>query len=169
MLRLLAILLVIVGVFWAVRRLLAGVGSTSTETQRTPLVMEPDEPLMLEAISAARGSLDEFRRLMAADNRGARVKVPFRTDTGADEQLWADVLAVVDPDVEVHLTTDPVSQRGSFAKVRRYALTDLLDWQVELPDGRYAGGYTMRAMFRKGREQWGTLPGTLEAEERRYR
>jgi hypothetical protein len=24
-------------------------------------------------------------------------------------------------------------------------------------------------MFRKGREQWGALPGTLEAEERRYR
>ena len=48
------------------------------------------------------------------------------------------------------------------------AVDDLTDWQVELPSGRYAGGFTMRVMFDRGREQWGSLPPELEAEEKKY-
>ena len=95
--------------------------------------------------------------------------MPFRTDSGAEEQVWAEVIAIVGSEVEVRIESRPVSQQGPLQEIQRYALSDLVDWQVELPDGSLAGGHTMRAMFRKGREQWGRLPSALEAEERRYR
>jgi hypothetical protein len=39
---------------------------------------------------------------------------------------------------------------------------------IQLPSGKYAGGYTMRVMFVRGREQWGGLPPQLEVEEEKY-
>jgi uncharacterized protein YegJ (DUF2314 family) len=166
MIRLLAIVIVIAAIVWALRRLLFG--GARDPRAGLPIVLEPDDPLMLEAIEHARSSLDEFAGLMKQQPRAARVKFALTTDTGADEQLWARVLALAGSDIEVELETQPVSQHVPLPAVRRIALADLLDWQIERSDGRYAGGFTMRAMFRKGREQWGELPADLAAEERRY-
>jgi len=133
-----------------------------------PLAIAPDDPLMREAMAKAKETAAWFRELAAQPNRGIRVKVPFISSSGVTENLWAEVLSFRDSQMEVRYLTPPVSHTGRLERLHTHEVSDLIDWQVELPSGRYAGGYTMRAMFVRGREQWGSLPPQLEAEEKKY-
>jgi uncharacterized protein YegJ (DUF2314 family) len=133
-----------------------------------PLQIDDDDPLMAEAFQRARTTLDRFRTLCAEPHRIARCKVPFVSNAGVREYLWATVRELRTSEVEVLYTTPPVTHTGRLERVHTHPVADIVDWQVELPDGRYAGGYTVRAMFVCGREQWGSLPPALEAEETKY-
>jgi uncharacterized protein YegJ (DUF2314 family) len=133
-----------------------------------PLSIAPDDPLMNEAKHKARGSIPRFRELQAQPNNGAHVKVPFVTSSGTTEFLWAEVLSLNGDQMEVRYLTPPVTHTGRLERLHTHPVTDLVDWLVVLPSGKYAGGYTMRVMFIRGREQWGQLPPELEAEETKY-
>ena len=133
-----------------------------------PLQIDDDDPLMAQAFQRARTTLDRFRTLYAGPHRTARCKVPFVSNAGVREYLWATVRELRPSEVEVLYMTPPVTHTGRLERVHTHPVADIVDWQVELPDGRYAGGYTMRAMFVRGREQWGRLPPALEAEEKKY-
>jgi uncharacterized protein YegJ (DUF2314 family) len=133
-----------------------------------PLEIDPGDQLMQEAMKKARTTIEDFRRYLDSDHRSANVKVPFETSSGNTEFLWAEFLRFRGAQMEVRLTTPPVTHTGRVERLREYPVSDLVDWVVELPDGRYAGGYTMRVMFVKGREQWGMLPEELLKEEKKY-
>ena len=133
-----------------------------------PLSIAPDDPLMKEAVVKAKESIPRFRELAAQSNKGIRVKVPFVSSSGTTEHLWAEVLSIRDSQMDVRYLTPPVTHTGRLERLHTHPVADLTDWQVELPSGRYAGGYTMRVMFVRGREQWGSLPPELEAEEKKY-
>jgi uncharacterized protein YegJ (DUF2314 family) len=133
-----------------------------------PLSIAPDDSLMIEAVLKAKESIPRFRELAAQPNKGIRVKVPFVSSSGTTEHLWAEVLSFRDSRMEVRYLTPPVTHTGRLERLHSHLVDDLTDWQVELPSGRYAGGYTMRVMFARGRAQWGSLPPDLEAEEKKY-
>jgi uncharacterized protein YegJ (DUF2314 family) len=133
-----------------------------------PLQIADDDPLMADARSRAQKTLDRFRALYEAPHNGANVKVPFITSSGVREYLWAEVRRLGEADAEVLYVSPPVTHTGRLERVHTHPLSDVVDWQVILPSGRYRGGYTMRVMFVRGREQWGSLPPELEAEEQRY-
>jgi len=133
-----------------------------------PLVIEPDDKLMRDAMAKAKATTTRFRELATQSNRGIRVKVPFVSSSGTTEYLWAEVLSFRDTRMEVRYITPPVTHIGRLERLHTHQVGDLVDWQIELPSGRYAGGYTMCVMFVRGREQWGALPSELEAEEKKY-
>jgi uncharacterized protein YegJ (DUF2314 family) len=133
-----------------------------------PLELSDDDPLIAQAMEKARATIGQFRSLYSQPHRGARCKVPFHTSSGVCEYLWAEVRKLGTTDVEVLYLTPPVTHEGRLERVHTHAVADIVDWQVERPDGRYSGGFTMRAMFIRGREQWGQLPPEVAAEEKRY-
>jgi uncharacterized protein YegJ (DUF2314 family) len=133
-----------------------------------PLSIAPDDPLMREAMAKAKDTIPRFRELAAQPNRGLRVKVPFVSSSGTTEYLWSEVLAFYDSQMDVRYLTPPVTHTGQLERLHTHPVSDLVDWQVDLESGKYAGGYTMRAMFVRGREQWGDLPPEILAEEKRY-
>ena len=133
-----------------------------------PLALAADDPLMLQAFASAKASLAQFRDLLAKPHSSAAVKFPLVTSSATTEHVWAEVLEVQGNQVKVRLTSPPVSHEGPLDRLYTKSLDDLEDWQVTLPNGNFAGGFTMRAMFVRGREQWGELPAELEALERRY-
>ena len=133
-----------------------------------PLVLPDNDPLMLAATEQARATLNELRELAAAPNRGVHVKVPFVSSAGTTEFLWADLLSLESSSMKVRYITPPVTHRGRLERVHAHPLSDLVDWRVELPSGAYAGGFTMRAMFVRAREQMKDLPPELEEEEHKY-
>ena len=96
------------------------------------------------------------------------MKVTFVSSAGTTEYLWADLLSLSDTQMEVRYLTPPVTHTGRLERLHTHAIADLEDWQVELPSGTYEGGFTMHAMFTRAREQWGSLPPGLAAEERKY-
>jgi uncharacterized protein YegJ (DUF2314 family) len=123
---------------------------------------------MTDATSKAKETIFRFRELYLNPHQGAYAKVPFVTSSGVTEYLWAEVLLLEDAGMEVRYQTPPVTHTGKLERVHKYPLTDIVDWMIQLPSGKYAGGYTMRVMFIRGREQWGRLPAELEAEEKKY-
>jgi uncharacterized protein YegJ (DUF2314 family) len=133
-----------------------------------PLSIAPDDQLMREAMAKAKDTISRFRELSGQPNRGLRVKVPFVSSSGTTEYLWAEVLSVRDSQMEVRYLTPPVTHTGRLERLHTHPVSDLVDWQVELASGKYAGGYTMRVMFVRGREQWGDLPPKILAEEKKY-
>lgn len=133
-----------------------------------PLAIAPDDPLMREAIANAKETIPRFRQLAAQPNRALRVKVPFHSSSGTTEYLWAEVLSFRDSQMEVRYLTPPATHTGRLERLHTHAVGELVDWQVELESGKYAGGYTTRAMFVRGREQWGDLPPEILAEEKKY-
>jgi uncharacterized protein YegJ (DUF2314 family) len=133
-----------------------------------PLTLRPDDPLIAAARAEARATVPKFRALLAEAHRGARVKVAFHSNAGVTEFLWAEVLSLDETQMAVRYLTPPVTHVGRLERLHLHKLNELEDWMVELPSGRYVGGFTMRAMFTRARQQWGELPPALADEERRY-
>jgi hypothetical protein len=133
-----------------------------------PLMISNDDPLMKEAHGKARDSLTQFRSLLVQHPSSGRVKIPFKTSSGQREYLWAEVRNLSNVDIEVFYITPPVSHTGKLERIHTHSLNDIADWIVRLPNGTYAGGFSMRVMFQRAREQFGSLPPELEAEERKY-
>jgi uncharacterized protein YegJ (DUF2314 family) len=134
-----------------------------------PLEIDDDDPLMLAAIERARGTVDQLRTLHeAGTTRQAQVKIPFRTNGGEVEHLWAEVLELDDDTMKVRYLTPPVTHRGKLEREHEHPVSDLEDWAVFDTSGNIRGGFTQRAMFERARARWGGLPDPLAAQEARY-
>ncbi|MHB1326557.1 MAG: DUF2314 domain-containing protein [Gemmatimonadales bacterium] len=123
---------------------------------------------MMAAVAKARGSLARFRELRNAGVKESQVKVPFTTDAGSCEHLWAEVLTLGDESVTVRYLTPPVSHKGKLERVHTHPIADVEDWVAIMRDATMHGGYTQRVMFDRAREQWGRLPKELEKQSSRY-
>lgn len=133
-----------------------------------PLAIANDDPLMLEATRKAKASLSQLRALFAQSPEHARVKVPFISNSGETEHLWAELLAIDESEIEVRYLTPSVSHTGTLERVHRHLLNDIEDWVFTKDPTHYVGGFSMRVMFIRGREAWGDLPPELKAEETKY-
>ena len=134
-----------------------------------PLALAPDDPLLVESVAKARAAIPKLRELFAQRPQNTTVKVPFSSSSGTVEHLWGELRSLADSQMEVFLLTPPATHQGEVERLRSVPLTDLEDWQVELPDGSIVGGYSMRVMFQRAREQGGgELPRDLAQHARRY-
>ena len=133
-----------------------------------PLTIADDDPEMKSAMAKAQETVSEFRQLYAQHPEGALVKVPFATSSGKTEYLAAEVLEVAAEDVRVRLTTPPVTHDGKVNRLQTFPIKKIVDWVIVMPDDKRKGGFTMRVMFKKAREQWGQLPPEIAAEEKKY-
>jgi uncharacterized protein YegJ (DUF2314 family) len=133
-----------------------------------PLAIDNDDPLMLEAVKLAKNSIPQMLELFNSAPDSTRVKVPFVSSSGETEHLWAELLNVEGVNIRVRYLTPPVSHTGTVERLHTHSLDDVEDWVVSKDPNRYIGGYSMRVMFQRGREQWGDLPPELKAEEAKY-
>jgi uncharacterized protein YegJ (DUF2314 family) len=133
-----------------------------------PLEIGDDDPEMKAALMKAQETVTELRQLYAQHPKGALVKVPFLTSSGKTEYLAAEVLEIAGDDIKVRLSTPPVSHEGQVERLQTYPLGRIVDWVVVLPGDKRRGGFTMKVMLKKGREQWGSLPAGILEEEKKY-
>lgn len=133
-----------------------------------PLAISDDDPLMIEARQKAKESVPQMLELFIGAKDATRVKIPFVTSSGTTEYLWAELLAVDRDSISVRYMTPPVTHTGRLERLHTHRIADIVDWVVTSDPDRYIGGYTMRVMFRRGREQWGSLPPELLREESKY-
>jgi uncharacterized protein YegJ (DUF2314 family) len=133
-----------------------------------PLAIDDNDSLMVEARREARESIPLLRELFPSSKEFARVKVPFVTNANEREFLWAELLSLDESNMQVRYITPPVTHTGKLERVHVHPVSDLADWLIAKEPGPYVGGYTMRVMFKRAREQWGDLPPELKAEEAKY-
>jgi uncharacterized protein YegJ (DUF2314 family) len=133
-----------------------------------PLVIAPDDPLMLNARTQARATVDELRTYFARFPRTCSAKVPFLTDGGRTEHVWSQILALGSSALRVSLVNRPLTHKGRIPGEVEVQLDQIDDWEVTLPDGKIGGGYTTRVMFIRAQEQWGKLPAEMAEHQTRY-
>ena len=133
-----------------------------------PLAISDDDPKILAAQEKARGSLSRFRSLYDAKPKESQVKIPFTTNSGQVEHLWAEVLGFSEASVTVRYLTPPVSHTGRLERVHDHLISDVEDWVVIDHQDQIHGGFTQRVMFERAREEWGRLPPELEKQASRY-
>ena len=135
-----------------------------------PLPTAPDDPLLLEALSKAKASLDDFKRLLREPREHALVKVRFVSSSNEVEHLWAEVLELPgENELGVRLVTPPVTHSGQLDRLWRCTFEDIEDWQVRDATGRVHGGFSQRAMFAIARRDGVKLPRELLEQEKEYR
>jgi uncharacterized protein YegJ (DUF2314 family) len=135
-----------------------------------PLNTSPDDPLMVEALAKAKGSLGQFLALLKAPKDSALVKLRFVSNSNQVEHLWAEVLEVLsDKELGVRLETPPVTHSGHLDRLYRCDVDDIEDWQVRDTQGKVHGGFSQRAMFAIARRDGVKLPPKLLAHEHEYR
>ena len=122
-----------------------------------PLEFSDDDPLMTEAMEKAKLTSHEFIRLLSGEFSEAQVKVPFTSSSEVVEHLWAEVLDYKDGIFSVRYYTPPVTHEGELARLHKHQIAEIEDWVVILKSGNIHGGFTQRAMFKRGREQWGDI------------
>jgi len=137
--------------------------------QFPPLAFANDDPEMIAARKEAQNTIEEFLTLYKQYPDGAGVKVPFLSSSGETEYLAAEVVRIDLPKIKVLLTSPPVSHEGPVERSQVFDLKELADWIIILPNNKRKGGFTMRLMFKKAREQWGELPPELVREEKAYK
>ncbi len=134
-----------------------------------PLTIDENDPLMIEAIKAAKESINEFVVLFNKYPNSSQVKVPFQTSTGRTEFLWAKDKEINDLNLTVFLLTPPVTHNGQLDRNQSYNIENIIDWVVFQENEKAKGGFTMRVMFKIAREKWGQLPENLLEEEKKYK
>ena len=155
---------IVIVILWLYRRVV------SPRPEFPPLETRPDDPLLVEAMSKARASLDAFLSMARGPHDGALVKLHFTSSSDQVEHLWAEVVKVVsDNELEVRLVTPPVTHEGRLDRLHVCSLDDVEDWHVLDRDGRVHGGYTQRAMFAIARRDGIALPKKLLEQEKAYR
>jgi hypothetical protein len=112
------------------------------------LPVADDDPIMLDALAAARETLPAFLRAFPRHQRDSMVKFRLTTPSGPRELVWADLLEVSGDTAKVYVRTPPVGDVADFQPEMTISVADVLDWQIESPDGTLRGGYTNRALFK---------------------
>lgn len=134
-----------------------------------PLMTDPDDPLMLEALARAREGMARFLEQMETSTDDAVVKLRFVSNSDQVEHLWAEVLERLGPrELGVRLVTPPVTHSGQLDRLYRCDVDDIEDWQFRAADGTIEGGFTQRAMFAIARRDGVRLPDDLRKIEREY-
>ena len=133
-----------------------------------PIHLNPADPEVIAARQSARDSVPRLRELFVSYPKSTNVKVPFVTTSGTTEFLWAQVLNWESDSLRVLYLTPPATHTGRLEREHTHPESDIADWVVQLPTGKYIGGFSMRVMFAKARELYGTLPPILAKEEPKY-
>lgn len=132
---------------------LAGAGMwwlMSEPSPRGPLRLRTADPWFEAARTEARRTVPEFRRLLAEHPGRGMVKQRVNRPDGIYRGRWADVREVSERGVEGVL-------RGPNRPVD-IAWNEIEDWQITLPDGTFAGAYTVMAAWKVRERHFGGMP-----------
>lgn len=133
---------------------------------RAPVLDLPeDHPLMEKARRRAQDNLGKLQTLWAGGQRDAQVRLQMNA---TELFVWARVNNMNDHVVGVHFEHPTLLADGRVVREAVLPLSVISDWRVELPNGRFAGGFSQLAKFTSVRDEFGELPEAIRTEALRY-
>jgi uncharacterized protein YegJ (DUF2314 family) len=133
------------------------------------LAVSNDDPLMLSALEEAKRTWPQFLKLFASHPADSLVKFRLTTTTDHIENVWGDLLELGGETATVYLRTLPVGEAAIANRRMSIPVTDIVDWQVMVPDGSLRGGFTQQATFRIMERENGPLTPKFAEQLGRYR
>ena len=121
-----------------------------------------------EAVSKAQKSIPLLRELFGSRQHLVGVKYALLNSHGEREHVWGELVELSEDSLVATLETPLRRGRPTGAPPFRTPLSDLADWQVELPDGTIRGGFTTRLDIKLARKQGLKIPPHMLAMESRF-
>jgi hypothetical protein len=130
--------------------------------------IDMSKPPWSDAVAKARQSIPVLRELFPANRDRVGVKYPLQTSGGETEHVWGQ-LRELGPEFFVAGLDTPLL-RGKPLTEPPYtlSLSELEDWQLEMPDGSIRGGYTTRLDIKLARESGRPIPAHMQSMESRF-
>ena len=126
------------------------------------VIVEANDPLMLEALKKAKSEISKFEALFSKFSENAIFKIRFVSDAENVEFLWAQVLRKLEGDqYEIQYLTQPVTHKGTFEAFSRCHLNQVEDWQVTDANEKIHGGYTHRVLYAIAKRDGMPIPPEL--------
>lgn len=108
--------------------------------------VDPNNPLWAEAKTKAAATIDTLVALYPQHPNNSFVKFSHDGVSGFKEDIWAKVTGMGTGYVEVTIETKYLKDKEAENK-RQLPLGQVIDWMVELPNGKVRGGYTTQALI----------------------
>jgi hypothetical protein len=121
-----------------------------------------------EAVAKAQKSIPLLRELFSSRQHVVVVKYALLNSHGEREHVWGELRELTEDSLVAALDTPLRRGRPTGEPPFRMPLSDLADWQVELPDGTIRGGFTTRLDIKLAHEQGLKIPAHMLAMESRF-
>ena len=96
----------------------------SPSSEFPPLMTDPNDPFMIQALESAKKSLPKFLDLLGKYPEAGIIKLYFVSNTKQVEHLWAEVIGKEgDLKLKVRLITPPVTHKGILERVYTCIMT----------------------------------------------
>ncbi len=125
-------------------------------------------PPWSEAVAKARQSIPTLRELFPAHRGSVGVKYPVQTSRGETEPVWGVLRELGSESFVAGLDTPLLRGKPVGEPPYTLALSELEDWQLEMPDGSIRGGYTTRLDIKLARESGRPVPDHMQSMEARF-
>jgi len=133
-----------------------------------PILLDPDEPLMLEAYERARATLPRLLTGFREAPDATCVRFAFETDEQTIEHLWGAVTSMSESDLTVEVLTQPIEHGEALGELT-IGHAEVEDWEVEFPTGDLEGGFTTRAMCTYAEREGLDVPRYITKRVQLYR
>jgi hypothetical protein len=130
--------------------------------------VDPTSSEWQEAVAKAQMSIPVLRELFDSRQHLVGVKYALLNSHGEREHVWGELLELSEDSMLATLETPLRRGRPAGVPPFRTPLSDLADWQVQLPDGNIRGGFTTRLDIKLARQQGLKVPAHMLAMESRF-
>ena len=130
--------------------------------------IDMSKPPWSDAVGKAKQSVPTLRELFPAHRGSVGVKYPLRTSRGETEHVWGQLLELGPQTFVAGLDTPLLRGKPVGEPPFTISLSELEDWQLEMPDGAIRGGYTTRLDIKLARESGRSIPEHMQSMEARF-
>jgi hypothetical protein len=130
--------------------------------------LDTTSPEWQEAVAKAQASIPSLREIFRSGQYLVGVKYALLNSRGDREHVWGELLELSEDSLLATIDTPLRRGHPTSAPPFRTSLSDLEDWQVQLPDGAIRGGFTTRLDIKVAREKGLQLPAHMLAMEGRF-
>lgn len=129
--------------------------------------IDPDDPLFLRARARARETTDLMLSLHRSHPGEVLVKLPWKTDHGETERVWAGLRGADGTRLLVRMVSQPVAHDGPVPEDLRVPVDGIDDWCLQAEDG-VRGAWSVQAELAMARRAGLQVPAHIAEMQGRF-
>jgi hypothetical protein len=146
---------------------LAAEAAAAFLTPEEGLWIDPQDPLFLQARARATQTNDRMMALHRRFPGEVLVKLPWQTDGGKTERVWAELHSADGQDLMVRMVSRPVAHHGAVPEALRVPAEGIDDWLLETEEGVH-GAWSVQAELALAQREGVRVPDHVAAMRGRF-
>lgn len=146
---------------------LAAEAAAAFVTPEDGIWIDPQDPLFLRAQARARETTDLMLSLHRIHPGEVLVKLPWKTDRGETERVWAELHGADGTQLLLRLVSRPLAHDGPVPEELRVPVDGIDDWSLQAADG-VRGAWSVQAELAMARRAGLPVPAHIAQMQGRF-